>query len=74
MNHWILLFLALGAVFGLATYPWQHVFSEGPSRPPPRRPGPNLPGRLLWAMVCTFLWPLMVLTGMVAAWRLLRRP
>jgi hypothetical protein len=28
---------------------------------------------VLWLMVCTFLWPLMVLTGLNSAWILAKR-
>ena len=73
MNIQIALFLAFGACFGLATYSWQHIFSEGPTRPAAAGGGPDIGGRLMWALVCTFLWPLMVLTGMHSAWRLSRR-
>lgn len=68
---WI--FLVFGACFGLATYSHRHLFSEGSTRP--AEPGSDsLAGRLMWALVCTFLWPLMALTGMLSAWRLSRVP
>lgn len=69
----IVLFLVFGAFFGLATYSHRHLFSEGPtSRAEPGAKDP-LGGRLMWTMICTCLWPLMVLTGLHTAWLLARR-
>jgi hypothetical protein len=69
----IVLFLVFGAFFGLATYSRRHLFSEGPtSRAEPGAKDP-LGGRLMWALLCTCLWPLMVLTGLHTAWLLARR-
>lgn len=73
MNAQIVAFLVLGACFGLCTYSWQHLFSEGPTKPAGPGAGPDIGGRLMWALVCTFLWPLMVLTGVYSGWRLMRR-
>ena len=67
MNSTIIAFLAFGACFGLATGSYQHIFSEGPSRP--GEPG----NRLLWVLICTFLWPLMALTGLLSMWKLRAR-
>jgi hypothetical protein len=63
------LFLATGFVFGLATYPWRHLFGEGP---PDRRtadPSDGLKGRAFWVVVCTFLWPLQLVGGLHGLWR-----
>ena len=73
MNIYIYLFLAVGAVFGLFSYPQRHLFSEGLNKVEPPEGAPSLSSRLLWAMVCTFLWPLMVLTGINSAWILAKR-
>lgn len=64
LNIYIYLFLLFGAVFGLATFSYQHIFSEGPHKVETPEGGSALGGRMLWALVCTFLWPIMVLTGL----------
>jgi hypothetical protein len=66
-------FLAFGALFGLATYSRRHLFSEGPTRPPPAGPRGPADGRVMWVLICTPLWPLMALTGAHSLWRLWRR-
>lgn len=63
LNTYIYLFLSFGAVFGLSTFSYQHIFSEGPYKSETPGSGIKVGSRLLWAMVCTFLWPIMVLTG-----------
>ena len=73
MNLYIYLFLAIGAVFGLFSYPQRHLFSEGLNKVESPEGAPSLSSRLLWVMVCTFLWPLMVLTGINSAWILAKR-
>jgi hypothetical protein len=56
----IALFLLIGAVFGLLSYPQRHRFSEGETRPGADQ---GLLGRLGWAALCTPLWPLMLVSG-----------
>ena len=73
MNIYIALFLLFGAVFGLLTFSHQHLFSEGPHKVEASEGGSTLGARTLWAMVCTFLWPIMVLTGLNSARILARR-
>jgi hypothetical protein len=73
LNLYIVLFLSFGAVFGLSTYSYQHIFSEGPYKVDAREGGSTLGTRVLWAMVCTFLWPIMILTGLNSAWILAKR-
>lgn len=73
LNIYITLFLFFGAVFGLLTFPYQHLFSEGPHKVDSGEGGPTLGGRVLWALVCTFLWPIMVLTGLNSARILAKR-
>lgn len=73
LNIYITLFLIFGAVFGLLTFPYQHLFSEGPHKVESSEGGPTLASRVLWAMVCTFLWPIMVLTGLNSARILAKR-
>jgi hypothetical protein len=72
VNIYICLFLLFGAVFGLSTFSHRHIFSEGP-QVETAEGGPTLGSRLLWALVCTFLWPIMVLTGLNSAWILAKR-
>ena len=64
VNIYIYLFLLFGAVFGLATFSYRHIFSEGPQQIEASAGGVSWGARLMWAMVCTFLWPIMVLTGL----------
>lgn len=73
MNIYIYLFLLFGAVFGLSTFSFKHFFSEGPHQVDTDDGGSNLGERVLWAMVCTFLWPIMLLTGLNSARILAKR-
>ena len=73
LNIYIVVFLLVGAVFGLITFSYRHIFSEGPNKVETPPNGPTLTSRVLWAMVCTFLWPIMVLTGLNSAWILAKR-
>jgi hypothetical protein len=73
LNIYIYTFLLFGAVFGLSTFSYQHIFSEGPHKAETSEGGSTLGSRVLWAMVCTFLWPLMILTGLNSAWILAKR-
>jgi hypothetical protein len=72
----ITLFLGAGFVFGLLTYRHRHLFGEGP--PDPSRPDltDGLKGRAFWVTVCTFLWPLQLVSGLHGLWRVraARRP
>jgi hypothetical protein len=67
VNIYIYLFLLFGAVFGLATFSYRHIFSEGPHQIETAEGGVTMGSRVLWTMVCTFLWPIMVLTGLNSA-------
>jgi hypothetical protein len=65
----IVLFLAFGVCFGLATFSHRHLFSEGSSRPD----DDNTPmQRVIWVASCSALWPLLAVTGVLSAWRLRR--
>jgi hypothetical protein len=64
LNIYIYLFLLFGAAFGLSTFSYRHIFSEGPHEAETPQEGASLGGRVMWALVCTFLWPIMVLTGL----------
>ncbi len=63
MSTPIVLFFLVGAVFGLATGHIQHLFSEGAARPP--RPGErvSLRSRLMWVLISSCLWPILLLSG-----------
>jgi hypothetical protein len=73
LNMYIVVFLLFGAGFGLLTFSYRHIFSEGPNKVETPPDGPTLASRVLWAMVCTFLWPIMILTGINSAWILAKR-
>ena len=67
------LYLFFGACFGFLTYSQRHLFSEGPRKAiNPDQTSP-LEGRVFWIMVCTFLWPIMVITRINTAWVLFKR-
>ena len=69
----IYLFLIFGAVFGFATYSKRHLFSEGPQKAKDSDQTSSLKGRIFWIMLCTLLWPIMVITGINTAWILFKR-
>jgi hypothetical protein len=73
MNAYIAFFLMTGALFGAATFTIRHLFSEGPHTPEATLQPPSLASRAFWVMVCTFLWPIMLLTGVNTAWILIKR-
>lgn len=73
MNMTIYLFLLAGAGFGIITFPYKHLFSEGPYNANQTPNENTLGSRLFWMMVCTFLWPIMVLTGMNSLRILMKR-
>jgi hypothetical protein len=70
---YIALFLFFGACFGLYTFSHRHLFSEGPKKIEEPVQGWDFPNRLMWVMICTFLWPLMLLTGLHSVWILSKR-
>ena len=72
MTDRIVLFLVTGALFGLLTYSRRHLFSEGATKPGQPKDGSFAESRLLWVMLCSCLWPLMALTGLVSWWKLAR--
>jgi len=64
MTIYIFVFLVFGAVFGLVTFSRRHLFSEGPKNVEESTEDNNLGRRVIWMLICTFLWPIMVLTGL----------
>ncbi len=73
MNAYIAVFLVAGACFGLGTFSSRHLFSEGPQRIDDSMQTSSFAGRVFWTMVCTFLWPIMIITGVNTAWVLAKR-
>jgi hypothetical protein len=69
----ISLYLIFGAFFGFVTYSNRHLFSEGPHKAKDSDQTPSLGGRIFWVLLCTLLWPIMVITGMNTAWILYKR-
>lgn len=72
-NAFICLFLLVGTCFGFASYSNRHLFSEGPQKANNSDPNSFLESRFFWVMVCTWLWPIMVITGINSALILLKR-
>jgi preprotein translocase subunit SecG len=64
LTIYIALFLLCGAVFGLVTFTKRHLFSEGPKEIEQSSDDNNLVSRVMWILICAFLWPIMVLTGL----------
>lgn len=69
----ICIYLFFGACFGFATYLQRHLYSEGPRKELNSDNASALEGRVFWVMVCTFLWPIMVITRINTAWVLFKR-
>ena len=63
-NLVILSFLAFGMVFGVLTCSRRGLFGEGhpDSYVDPMGGGPQ--GLALWVLTCTFLWPVLILSGL----------
>jgi hypothetical protein len=72
MNTYIVTFLVLGACFGLMSFSHRHLFNEGPTQLA-QASGRAWTTRVFWLLVCTFLWPIMVITGINTAWILAKR-
>lgn len=73
MNLYIVLFLLVGACFGVASFSNRHLFSEGPTKADTANSGPQLGSRFFWLLVCVWLWPLLLLTGLNSAWIIAKR-
>ncbi|MEY3638835.1 MAG: hypothetical protein RIR68_1968 [Pseudomonadota bacterium] len=69
----ILLCLFLGICFGFATFSNRHLFSEGPDKEKKPEQASVLEGRTFWIMICTWLWPILVFTGINSAVILAKR-
>lgn len=66
MNGFILAFLALGAVFGWLSFEQRHHFSEGSTRADGTG---GLIQRVGWVLLCSALWPLMLVSGAFGWWQ-----
>lgn len=73
MNSYIYFFFIFGACFGAATFPWRHLFSEGPHKAESPVGEEAWLSRVMWIATCTLLWPVMALSGLNTAWILARR-
>ena len=73
-EYWVFgIYLLVGVCFGFASFPYRHLFSEGPDNGNESGQGSLLRGRLFWVLVCIWLWPIMVLTGINTAWVISKR-
>lgn len=73
MTTAIVLFLAFGVCFGLATYTNRHRFSEGSTAPSDGARN-AADSRAMWVLISSGLWPILTLGGLVSLWRLSRAP
>lgn len=73
MNLYIVSFLLFGACFGLLSFSNRHLFSEGPTKADTPDSGAQLGSRFFWLLVCVWLWPLLLLTGLNSAWIIAKR-
>jgi hypothetical protein len=73
MNAYIVAFLTFGACFGFVTFSRRHLFSEGPTASTSGYEPNLLDGRTFWVLLCSFLWPIMLFTGVNTAWVLFKR-
>lgn len=73
MNLPIAVFLIVGFCFGLATGSNRRLFNEGPTQRKDKGKTGPLDGRLMWTLICTMRWPVMVLTGLITGRILSRR-
>jgi hypothetical protein len=67
------LYLFFGACLGFFTYTQRHLYSEGPLKAIDSDQTSLLEGRVFWALLCTLLWPIMVITRINTAWVLFKR-
>ncbi len=74
MTSIVLLFVGLGVVFGVLSASRRHLFSEGVSPQSDDSDAKDeLRQRALWVLLCSLLWPLMLMTGLHSWWLLSRR-
>jgi hypothetical protein len=68
MNAYIVSFLLGGFFFGVVSFPIRHLFSEGPTQVQLSDGPGSLQERIFWSLICTCLWPILLLTGLHSAW------
>ncbi len=73
MNTYSFVFMLFGFAFGVASFPVRHMYREGPTKTDVSEVTSFLDGRIFWALVCTCLWPIMLLTGLNSARILAKR-
>jgi hypothetical protein len=73
MNLTIVTFLVLGTCFGLASFSSRHLFSEGPCKAEDLKTSHSTGSWIFWVLMCTLLWPVMVVTGINTAVVLVKR-
>lgn len=69
----ICVYLFAGICFGLVTFPYRHLFSEGPTKSDSADASSALEGRAFWILISTWLWPILVLTGINTAFILAKQ-
>jgi hypothetical protein len=69
----ICVYLFAGVCFGLVTFAHRHLFSEGPTKADSADASSVLEGRAFWVLIATWLWPILVLTGINTAFILAKR-
>lgn len=73
MNTYIVSFLLGGFFFGVVSFPIRHLFSEGPTKVQLSDGSSSLQERIFWSLICTCLWPILLLTGLHSAWIIAKR-
>jgi Ca2+/H+ antiporter len=66
------LYVVFGTLFGVATHSHRHLFSEGHTKRSASDDKDPLQSLFAWTLLCSALWPLMLLTGMFSWW--VKRP
>jgi len=69
----ICVYLFAGVCFGLVTYSHRHLFSEGPTKSNNADARSVLEGHAFWVLIATWLWPILVITGINTAFILAKR-
>jgi hypothetical protein len=62
-------FFLFGLAFGLATYRIRHLLGEGPSSAADADLEGGARGLAFWVCIASALWPVLVLSGLLAAWK-----
>lgn len=73
MNAYLITFFLAGAILGATSFGYRHLFSEGPYKPGGSTTNDPLNSRIFWLLICIFLWPVLLLTGLNSLWILAKR-